>query len=56
MVLVFADKGFEGIIENNFWKNLGVTLAQNFDAKNPGGEFIEALLEIKEKSCLIFLL
>ncbi len=54
MVLVFADKGFEGIVENDFWRKLGVTLAKNFDAKNPGEEFIEALLEIKEKVLPLF--
>ena len=48
-VLVFADKGFEGIVESDFWRKLGVTLAKNFDAKNPGEEFIEALFEIKSK-------
>lgn len=54
MVLVFADKGFDGIVENKYWKSLGITLAKNFDAKNPGEEFIEALLEIKEKILPLF--
>jgi uncharacterized membrane protein len=49
MVLVFADKGYEGIVQSDYWRNLGVTLAKNFDAHNPGEEFIEALLEIKNK-------
>lgn len=49
MVMVFADKGYEGIVESNFWRDLGVTLANNFDAHNPGEEFIEALFEIKNK-------
>jgi uncharacterized membrane protein len=49
MALVFADKGFDGIVENDFWKNLGGTLAKNFDTQNPGEEFIEALFEIKNK-------
>ena len=49
MVLVFADKGYEGIVQSDYWRNLGVTLAKNFDAHNPGEEFIESLLEIKNK-------
>ncbi len=49
MVLVFADRGYDGIVESNFWRDLGVTLAKNFDSKNPGEEFIEALFEIKNK-------
>lgn len=48
-VIVLADKGFNGVVPSEYWKKLGVTLAQDFNRKRPGDEFFEALTEIEQQ-------
>lgn len=49
IVLVMADKGFNSTVEPKFWNELGIKLASDFNSKNPGNEFFEALDSIEKE-------
>ncbi|MBP7844083.1 MAG: hypothetical protein KA116_04660 [Proteobacteria bacterium] len=53
-VLILADKGFKNKVPDTLWTELSQSLAQDFDAENPGHSFFKALDSFKGKFQSIF--
>ncbi len=46
-VYVFADRGFEGLVPESYWAELGELLAKDFASKSTESRFIEALKDFE---------